>query len=278
MARTAQQIQAEMLNAIAANNILALLLTSTSLSAIYRNFCYIIAVAISFVENLFDTHKAEIDNKIYTQKSGRLPWYKDMAVKFQYGFALVTDHDYYDNTGFTDEQIEASKVVKYAAVAESETESRVIIKIAGEASGILAPLSAEQKAAFDAYMKEIKRPRKLTVINYLPDRLYLNLKIQYDGQLLDESGMSILNADYPVDDALAEFMKELPFDGKLRLSALIDKLQATEGVVDATLVVAETSWIDPENNDYGDPVPIDIAIVPQSGYFTIESVTIQYYT
>jgi hypothetical protein len=39
---------------------------------------------------------------------------------------------------------------------------------------------------------------------------------------LDENGMSKLDA-IPVNEALQEFMKELDFNGELRLSALVDK-------------------------------------------------------
>ncbi len=267
-----------MLTAIAANTVLSTVLTSTSLSSIFRNFTYIVAYSIATLEGLFELLTTEIDDKIYNQKSGRLAWYRTIALSFQFGFALVTDRDYYDNTGYTDEQVAASKIVKYAAVGESTTESRIIIKIAGETDGELAPLSDVQKAAFDAYMKEVKWPGKLTVINYLPDRLNLNLKIKYDGMVLDAQGMSLLNGTYPVNNALAEYMKELPFDGELRLSALIDKLQLVQGVKDATLLSASTSWIDATSNDYADPVEIDIAIIPQSGYFKIENTNITYYT
>lgn len=278
MARTTAEIQNEMLAAIASDSILSAVLTSTSLSSIYRNFTYIVAYAISTLEGLFDLLRSEIDTKIYNQKNGRLVWYRTMALAFQYGFSLVTDHDYYDNTGFTDEAVAASKIVKYAAVGESTTESRIILKIAGETDDELAPLSEAQKSAFDAYIKEVKWPGRLTVINYLPDLLNLKLKIKYDGMVLNNQGMSILNANYPINTALAEYMKELPFDGELKLSALVDKLQAVEGVKDVTLINASSSWIDATTNAYAEPVEIDISTIPVSGYFKIQQSEITYYT
>jgi hypothetical protein len=45
---------------------------------------------------------------------------------------LIADTDQFDNTGYTPEQIEASKIIKYAAVTESDAESRLIIKVATE--------------------------------------------------------------------------------------------------------------------------------------------------
>jgi hypothetical protein len=74
---------------------------------------------------------------------------------------------------------------------------------------------------------------------------------------------------YPVTEALKEFMKELDFNGELRLSALVDKLQVIPGVLDATVLSAKSSWIDPALNGYGTPQPILISKVAVSGYFEI---------
>ena len=64
-------------------------------------------------------------------------------------------------------------------------------------------------------------------------------------------------------------MKELDFNGELRLSALVDKIQSVPGVKDATLISAESSWIDPASNGYGTPQPIFISKIAESGYFEI---------
>ncbi|MDN3671702.1 nucleotidyltransferase [Flavobacterium branchiarum] len=238
----------------------------------FENFIFeIIATAIFIHELFFDQHKKEVDDTLANKKPGTKPWYRTMALQFQYGFDLVADKDYYDNTGFTGEVIEASKIVKYSAVNEATESSRVIVKIAGEISGNLAPIAVPQKEAFDAYMEEIRIAGvQLTIINYLPDRLYLTIQIKRDALVLAANGMSIINANYPVNDAIAEFMKELPFDGELRLSALVDKLQVVPGVLDATIVSASSSWINPLTNGYELPQPIYIATIPISGYFEVQ--------
>jgi hypothetical protein len=230
----------------------------------------IVALAIFLHELFFDQHNKEVDEKLANQKSGRLPWYKTMALRFQYGFDLVTDQDYFNNGTATAEQIAVSKIVKYAAVDESDDESRIVIKIAGETGGLLLPISLEQKTAFEAYIKEIKWAGvDTTVINYLPDKLYLTIQIKRDALVLSSSGMSILNANYPVNDAIQEFMKELPFDGELRLSALVDKLQKVPGVLDATILSAQSAWINPSISGYDLPQPIFISKIPVSGYFEV---------
>src|SRR5690606_6908156 len=158
----------------------------------------IVAFALFLHEQLFDAHKQEVTDLLYNQKSGRLPWYRYMALQFQYGFDLVPDKDYFDNGDATAEEIAASKIIKYAAVNESEDESRIIIKIAGETDGELSNFTdPEQVEAIEAYFKEIKWPGKITIINFLADKLFLNIQIKRDALVLNENGMSKLDGTYP---------------------------------------------------------------------------------
>ncbi|MBP4140129.1 nucleotidyltransferase, partial [Flavobacterium geliluteum] len=198
-------------------------------------------------------------------------WYRTMALRFQYGFDLAPQKDYFDNGTATPEQIESSKIIKYSAVNEAQDSSRVIIKIAGEVDGELSDFDElAQVEAIENYFKRIKiAGTVITIINYKADQLYLIMQIKRDALVLNETGMSKLNGNYPVNEALEEFMKELDFNGELRLSALVDKIQLVPGVLDATLLSAQSSWINPELNGYGEPQPIFISKVAESGYFKI---------
>ena len=222
------------------------------------------------MEQLFGQYTKEVDDKLYNQKSGRLPWYRYMALRFQYGFNLLTDSDEFDNTGATNEQIEASKIIKYAAVNNGDTPGRIIVKIAGETDGVLSPISEEAQVSVEEYFEEVKYAGSyVTVINYLPDRLYLNLQIYHDPLVLDENGVSILNGNKPVEDAIKAFMKELPFDGELVLFDLEERLKQIEGVEIPHLVAASSSWITPSTGGYGTPSPIHVKRIPESGYFEV---------
>lgn len=234
-------------------------------------FFYIVAVSVWALEKLFDLHKAEVDDTLETLMPHTARWYRNKALAFQYGFDLLTDSDEFDNTGYTDEQVEASKIVKYSAVVEAEADSRLIVKIATEdGSETLTPVTAEQFTAFTGYMAEVKDAGvRVTVINYLPDRLKLSLRIVRDPLVLDANGMHLVNANYPVNEAIQAFMKELPFNGKLSLQALVDKVQAVSGVSDLSLDLAQTAWIDSETDSYGDWSNIDISTIPVSGYFYV---------
>lgn len=220
------------------------------------------------LEQIFDTHKKEVDDIIEAKMPHRPSWYRSKAKAFQYGFDLIEDSDKYDNTGFTDDVVEASKIIKYSAVTQNG--GQLLIKIASENNGVLTPITAPQKAAFDAYIAEIADCGvKYIVVNNKPDILLLNMQIYIDSLVLDDKGMSILKGNYPVQDAILEYMKELPFNGELVLAHLVDKIQQVEGVRIPHIVNAESQIIDNSSNDYLSAQPINVKTVPESGYFTI---------
>jgi hypothetical protein len=228
----------------------------------------IIAFFIWLLEVLFDNHKKEVDNIIEQKFPHRPSWYRNKAKAFQYGFDLIVDSDKYNNVGYTSDQVEASKIIKYSAVTQSA--GQLLIKIAAESVGVLSPISTPQKAAFDAYIAEIADCGvKYIVVNHLPDILLLHLQIFRDPLVIDASGMSIVNGNYPVQEAILEFMKELPFNGELVLAHLVDKLQQVEGVLIPNIVNAELQIIDINTGVYLPKQPINVKTIPESGYFTI---------
>ena len=259
MARTIQEIQTLILQAKAQEPALNEL-NSTSKVAIWRLWVYIIAVAIWSLEKIFDIHRADIDKRLAELKPHTARWYRSKALAFQYGFDLLTDSDKFNNTGHTEEQIEASKIVKYSAVVESPNEGRLIVKIAGEQGEQLQPITDAQKQAFE----------RLSVVNYQPDVLHLQMKIVYDPLVLDSNGQSIIHATKPVEEAIKSYLKRLPFNGELVLAHLIDELQQAEGVKIPHLVLAQSKHIG-TNGNYGAFEAIEISKIPTAGYFTIDN-------
>lgn len=270
MARTIQEIQTLILQAKAQEPALNEL-NSTSKVAIWRLWVYIIAVAIWSLEKLFDQHRADIDKRLSELKPHTARWYRSKALAFQYGFDLLTDSDKFNNTGHTEEQIEASKIVKYSAVVESPNEGRLIVKIAGEQGEQLQPITDAQKQAFEAYLSEIKDAGvRLSVVNYQPDILHLQMKIVYDPLVLDSNGQSITNAFNPIERTIKAYLKKLPFNGELVLAHLIDALQQAEGVKIPHLVLAQSKNIT-SSGEYGAFETIEISKIPTAGYFTIDN-------
>jgi hypothetical protein len=193
-------------------------------------FFYVVSATIWTLEVLFDTHKAEITALIDATKPHRVKWYRDKTLSFQYGRALVTDSDVYDNTDVTDEQITAEKVVKNASAVEQA--GRVLIKVATDGSDGREPLTANQETALLAYLKEIKDAGvKVDLINEVANSFTATIDIYYDPMILNASLDSLAKGGNPVREAIEDFIANLPFNGEYRNAALVDRLQSVPGVV-----------------------------------------------
>lgn len=246
-------------------------LNSTSKVAMWRLWVYIISVAIWSLEKLFDLHRTDINKRLTELKPHTARWYRSKALAFQYGFSLSLESDKYNNQWLTDEQIEASKIIKYSAVVESKNEGRLIVKIAGEQGDTLQPITDVQRKSFEAYLQEIKDAGvRLSVVNYQPDVLHLQMKIVYDPLVLDSNGQSITKATKPVEETIKSYLKRLPFNGELVLAHLIDALQQAEGVKIPHLVLAQSKNIT-SSGEYGAFETIEISKIPTAGYFTIDN-------
>jgi hypothetical protein len=269
MARTIEEIQGAMLAQIAADQNLSAM-NSTSKVALYRLFTFVVAFSIWALEKIFDQHTIDIDTRISEQKSGTKNWYKNKSLDFQYGFYLMTDSDVYDNTLATDEQIEASKIVKYCSVKESQESNRLIVKIASEVNEVLEPLTDDQLDSFTAYIEEIKYAGvKVKVVNNPADKLILDLVVFRDPLVLSDTGMSIRNPSQPIEDRIKAYMKELPFNGELVLNDMIEQLRKVPGVVNVHIQSASSSHFDV--GGYTDFTTFNIARIPEAGYFKIEN-------
>ena len=225
-------------------------------------------VAIWSLEKVFDLHRADIDRRIAELKPGTAKWYHSKALAFQYGFDLLPDSDKFNNHGRTEEQIEASKVVKYCAVTDAPTESRIVIKIATDNAGTLTPVTTHQQEAFSRYINEIKYAGVyVTILNNQPDWLKLSIRIVRNPLILNENGMNVNSGKQTVKEAIKDYLKRLPFNGELSLQALTDVIQGVEGVKDVSIDLAQTKWI--EGSIWGNFQEINISKIPESGYFAV---------
>ena len=281
MARTKDQIKTEITTAFMANESLAVrygFAVGASFDDVFsivsfENLIFEVQTfSILFHELIFDNHKKEIDIAIYEQKSGTPRWYRNKVLDFQFGFDLLFDSDKYDNEGYTADQISASKIIKYCSVKESSESNRLTIKVAGESGEDLVPLETIQLTALRQFLSEIKYAGvKINVVNNPADILVLNMQVYRDVKVIDGNGNSILNGGKPVETAIRDYMKALPFDGELVLNDFIDKLRDVDGVDNVNILSATSSAFDPATNSYLDFEPINVKTIPVSGYFKIEN-------
>lgn len=234
----------------------------------------VFAFSIFLFEKLFDNQKTQIDTAILEQKSGTPRWYRKMALAFQYGFDLIYDSDHFENTGYTVEQIEASKIIKYCSVKESLESNKLTIKVAGDDGDFLVPLTAPQLESFSEYMQEIKYAGVgLNILNSPADRLILTMEIYRDVLVIDETGTSIKNGGKPIETAIKAYMKTLPFDGELVLNDLIANLRTVDGVNNVNIIAATASHYDAVIG-FSDFAVINVRTVPRSGYFEVGSLNV----
>jgi hypothetical protein len=193
-----------------------------------------------------------------------------MAVAFQYGFSLLPDDDKFDNTGHTDDEIEESKVVDYAAVIEqNDSFGRVFlrIKLAHDNGDDLEPLTADELTSFTEYMKRIKDAGiRLQIDSLPPDSIRQTWNIYYDPLILKADGSRITDDEpTPVQDVIKDYLKNLPFNGIYAPQYHVDAVQAVSGVVLCDIVSNETKYGLYEFTQVG------TTYVPDAGYLRFES-------
>ncbi len=272
MAQTISQIKKEMTDSFVGNSSIASLYGLTTGQTFDQQFSSVSIESILFdivsfcvwgLQKLFDAHREEVKTIIYNENPHRPPWYVTMALAFQFGRSLVTDEDYYDNTGLTEAQIETEKIVKYAAAVEVTKGMR--IKANRIVSGDLAPLTGPQLTSFTAYMNRIKDAGvRLYVSSSAPDSLKLNLDIYYNALVLDSAGARLDGTSTtPIPDAIDAFLKNQPFNGLFILDLLISELKKVDGVIIPNVVLAQAR--------YG-ALPyqtFDVEYLPDGGYLRI---------
>lgn len=224
---------------------------------------YIVAASIWTLERLFDTHTAEVTDYIATMKPHSLRWYVEKAKAFMYGEPvlpeLISGSDVYDTTDMTDEQIAQAKIVTFAACTENNATLYLKVAKAGP-----APLTADEKAAFIAYLHEIKDAGvRIDVISEQGDYLKLDMVIYYDPLLINANGESKADGTKVVEQAIKDYIENIPFNGEFRKNELEDAIQAVNGVVMVEFNAAYHSETGAEDT-YDEVVPY---CKPASGYF-----------
>lgn len=222
---------------------------------------YIVAVASWVVENLIDTHKSEVDAALNSLTPHRPKWYRDKVLGFMKGRSLANESDTYDTSDMTASEIEAAHVIKYAAVSENALTSILTIKVAGITDGQRSALDQTTQRQLENYLREVKDAGvRINLINESADRFKCSLFIYYDGLLEAES------VEKMVLEAVQDYVENLPFNGVYSNMSLVDAVQRVEGVkiaeVESSAIMAngQDSW-----------TPIDVRVVPNSGYMCAEN-------
>lgn len=249
-----------------------------SIFSIKGMFVYV-STAISYLlQSLFTQMQADVDDALKNRKAPTKGWIANLVLNFQYGFPLITDTSDFDNTGYTQAQIDASKVIKYVAVIRQINDyGRVLlnIKVAGSNGDDLQQTSDTVATALTSYL-EIAMPAgdNWIVQNKNYDKLKNAWTIYYDPLILDANGSRLDGTDTaPVKTAIKTFLKDvsdggnMPFSGTYVLQYHEDFVQSVPGVVIAKLASASTS--------YGDLpfTKVNVEYDPDSGWLRFDQDT-----
>lgn len=263
MARTIEQIQAQIIEEKEADAVLAPALTSTSRVSIWRLWTYITAVCIWTLETLFDAHKAEVNAIIASQKPHTLLWYVTKAKAFQYGVSLPADTDVYAVVPPVDESV---LIVTSASAIEVGALNVVRLKLAKGTVGALEPLEEAELTACRAYMQRVKDAGvRLDVTSGEADSLRVELEIYYDPLVLSATGERLDGTEAePVKNAVNAYLSSLPFDGVFVVNDLRVALEAVEGVLIGHVVAVKAN--------YGATPYVDVPVkyVADAGYMAID--------
>ena len=177
---------------------------------------YIVACAMWVLENLFDQHRRDVEQRIEAIIPHRPKWYRDKVLGFMKDKTLVPDTDHYDTDGMSDGDIEALRVVKYAAASENADASILTIKVAGEAGGVRQPLDADTEIQLLAYIGEIKDAGvRVNLVNQTADVFHCEVDVYYDAMLLPET------VETQCRETIRNYIENLPFNGEYSNLSLI---------------------------------------------------------
>ncbi|MDR3140184.1 MAG: hypothetical protein LBU37_00390 [Tannerellaceae bacterium] len=233
----------------------------------------VVSTAMWIMQQLFDRFKEDVSQVLNEQMPGNAAWYAHKARMFQFGMDLVEGTDHYDNSGLTGEQIEAMRVAKYAAAIEARDKSILYVKVATNGgNGVRQPLSSEQLTAFQQYLRDVQYAGvRISVINDPADEMKLQIDVYYDPLVLNETGKRLdETSNAPVQDAIGNYLANLPFNGTYTSQGLVDALQAVEGVHIAEIKSASSRY-----GAYAEFTEINAREIAHAGYYQISDANLK---
>lgn len=220
----------------------------------------------------FNQHKIDVDKLLGEKKAHTPNWYASMAKLFQFGYELAGDSDAYDNSGLTQEEIDKSRIVKFAAAVSGRDKSILYLKIATGTNENKQPLSNTQLEAFTFYMSQISDAGvNLIIINDPADEIAIEMDVYYDPLILDKYGKRLDGSDdTPVQNAIKYYIHNLQFNGMYVNASLVDSVQAVTGVKFPELKGAASRY-----GVYTEFRKIDGRERAHAGYYTIKDTNLK---
>ena len=202
-------------------------LNSPSTTAIFKLWKYIVATQMFLQETLWDIYKAALELTISKAAVGTSAWLQDKVLKFQYDATtpqvLSVGSDF--SVNYT--TVDTTKQIITRAAVNRTAQRTVLVKVAKSDPPVA--LSGPELSSLNGYLDDIC----FAGVNYVAtslvsDKLYLKANVYYDGQYSSTISDAVISA-------VNVYLSALPFDGKIKLSAIVDSIQSVTGVNDVVL-------------------------------------------
>ncbi len=222
--------------------------TPQSDTAIWELWIYVMAFALYVHEKLFDKHKEEVEEIQKITIAGTQPWYVNKVLQYQKDGNLIVDTQ---NFQFRyDPVVPENQIIKQVSISSNAGLS--LIKVATEGEVLdnegnpvfdddgnpvteLKPLDGADFPGLRSYLRKIQfAGTQVQVISPSPDQLKFEADIYYNA-LLD---LDTIKKN--VNKAIEDYLSNLPFDGEILISRLVDAVQRVEGVNDTFVKNVET--------------------------------------
>ena len=202
-------------------------LNSPSQSGIYTLWKYIVATQMFLQETLWDIYKAALELIVSKAAVGTSAWLQDRVLKFQYDAVTPQVLDVLSDFSVNYTTIDATKRIITRCAINRTIQRTVLVKVAKNDPP--EALSAPELSSLTGYLDDIC----FAGVNYIPtsldsDKLYLKANIFYDGQYAATISANVIAS-------INNYLANLPFDGKVKLTALVDSIQSVTGVNDVEL-------------------------------------------
>lgn len=223
MARTVAQIKQSMLDAKNADSTLSTL-TSTSQTAKWNLYYFIVASCIAIFEQLQDIFKTELETIASTAAPSTPQWTRNKVLKYQKGDVAQLNTTTYVIEYPTINT--ANQILTRCAVITAPNRT-VLIKVAK--GNPPTPVSVGELAELQSYVETFDPAGiAFTLINDNSDKMEVAATIYYNGQY-----SAVISTN--VVAALNSYMANLPFNGVISTQAVVDAMQAVEGVISVSL-------------------------------------------
>lgn len=231
---------------------------------------FVVAYTWYLLEQVMDTFRTDIDERIENAYLASIPWYYHKCLEYQHGHDLVFNPTTYRfEYAETDEE---ARIVKFAAVRqvqETVTKLKIYTNKAGK-----VPLTAAEHEAFKAYIQGVGAAGvHYQFINLNPDKLQITLQVIFNPLVLDNTGAKLKDGTFPVREAIQAYIDGITFGGMLNRTRLVDAIQLAEGVED---VIITQIMHAPDGESFAEATGPNV--VSESGSFVIDTLTDTYTT